>query len=75
MSPDRHSSKRIFDISLFSAEALDSPGGLETALRSVESVCFQDDPAIAEMVITLSCRSHVLEYIFSGTSRVSAATY
>lgn len=75
MSPDHRSSKQTFDLSLFGAEALDSPSGLETALRSVEGVCFQDDPAIVGMIVTLNSRSHVLEYIFSGTLRVSAAAY
>ncbi|KAF9647525.1 hypothetical protein BDM02DRAFT_3187952 [Thelephora ganbajun] len=58
--------KQILDISLFDVEALDSSGGLKTALRSVENACFQADPVIAGMVMTLSSRSHVLEYIFSA---------
>ena len=60
------------DISLLDVGALDSPRGLETALRSIESMCFQADPAIAGMVTALSSRSHVLEYIFSGMLRVPA---
>ena len=71
MPPDLRSS--TLDISLLDVRVLDSPGGLETALRSIESMCFQTDPAIAGMVMTLSSRSHVLEYIFSGTLRVLAA--
>ena len=67
MPQDRYSSESKFDINLFNAEPLDSPDGLETALRSVECMCFQADPAIAEMITGLSSRSHVLEYIFSGT--------
>jgi hypothetical protein len=67
MPPDRRSSEQTFDISLLDVGALGSPGGLKTALRSIESVCFQADPAIAGMVMALSSRSHVLEYIFSGT--------
>ena len=70
MPPDLRSSKQTFDIGLFDAEALDSPEGLKTALRSVESVCFQADTEIAEMVSALSSRSHVLEFIFSGALRV-----
>jgi len=73
MPPDLRSSKLAFGISLFNVEALDSPGGLKTALLSIESVCFQDDPAIAGMVMTLSGRSHVMEYIFSGTLCVPTA--
>ena len=71
MPPDLRSSKRAFDINLLDVGALDSPGGLKTALRSVETACFQADPAIAGMVMALSSRSHVLEYIFSGTLGVS----
>jgi hypothetical protein len=67
MPQDRYSSKQTFDISILDAGALDSPGGLETALHSLESMCFEADPAIAEMITALSSRSHVLEYIFSGT--------
>jgi len=73
MPPDLRSSKQAFDISLLDVGALDSPDGLKTALRSVATACFQADPAIAGMVMALNSRSHVLEYIFSGTLRVSAA--
>ena len=73
MAQDLRSSKQTFDIGLLDVVALDSPDGLETALRSIESVCFQADPAIVEMVMALSSRSHVLEYIFSGMLRVPAA--
>jgi len=73
MPPDLRSSKQAFDISLLDVGALDSPDGLNTALRSVATACFQADPAIAGMVAALNSRSHVLEYIFSGTLRVSAA--
>lgn len=66
MPQDRYSSKQTFDINLLNAEVLNSPGGLTTALHSVESMCFQADPAITGMVAALSSRSHVLEYIFSG---------
>lgn len=69
MPPDLRSQKQAFNTSLLDAGALDSPGGLETALRSIENVCFQADPAIVGMVMALSSRSHVLEYIFSGTFR------
>ena len=75
MPPDRHPSEQIFDISLLDVGALDSPGGLKTALLSIESVCFQDDTAIAEMITGLSSRSHILEYVFSGALRVPAAAY
>jgi len=75
MPPDRRSSEQIFDINLLDAEALDSPGGLHTALCSIESLCFQSDTAIAGMVMALSSRSHVLEYVFSGALSVTTATY
>lgn len=75
MPPDFRSSKQTFDISLVDVGVLDSPGGLKIALHAIESVCFQADPTIAGMVMTLSSRSHVLEYIFSSTLRVSVAAY
>lgn len=73
MSPGRRSPEPTFDIGLLDVGALDSPDGLHTALRSIESVCFQADPAMAGMMTALSSRSHVLEYVFSGALRVLAA--
>ena len=67
MPRNRHSSEQTFDIRLLDAEALDSTDGFKTALRSIESVCFQADPAISEMVMALSDRSYVFEYVFSRT--------
>lgn len=75
MSPDLHSPNQAFDISLLDVETLNSPGGLENALRSIENMCLQAEPAMAGMVLTLSSRSHVLEYIFSGTLRVPVVSY
>ena len=73
MPPVCRSSEQTFDIDLLDVGTLDSLGGLKTALRSIESVCFEADGAVAGMIMALSSRSHVLEYIFSGTSRVSTA--
>ena len=75
MPQDRSSSEETFDISLLDAEALNSPGGLESALRSIETVCFQADIAITGMVMGLSSRSHILEYVFSGMLSLHAAAY
>jgi len=75
MPPDRRPSEQKFDISLLDVGVLDSPGGLQTALRSIETLCFQADTAIAGMVTALSSRSHVLEYVFSGALHVPAAVY
>jgi len=75
MPPDHRSPEQAFDISLLDVGALGSPSGLEIALRSIESACFQADTAIAGMVMGLSSRSHVLEYVFSGTLRVHATAY
>jgi len=75
MPPDLDSPKQTSDISLLDMGTLDSTGGLETALRSIESVCLLADPAIAGMVTALTSRSHVLEYIFSGMLRVVAAAW
>ena len=72
MSPDPRPPKQAFDINV---ETLDSPGGLEATLRSIERICFQTDPAIAGMLSTLNNRSHILEYIFSGVSREPVASY
>ena len=69
MPPDRRSSERIFDINLLDVEALESPGGPHTALRAIEEVCHRGHPEIEEMVSVLISRSHLLEYIISGTFR------
>ena len=67
MPPNRTSSQRIFNANLLEPEALAAPGGLRAALDSIESVCYHDDPSITEMIVELSDRPHILEYIFSGT--------
>jgi hypothetical protein len=75
MPPDPRSSEPASYISLFNMETLDFPDGLEKTLRSIESLCFQADPAIAGIVSTLNSRSHILEYIFSGVLRLPAAEH
>ena len=76
MSPGLPPPNQAFDISLLNAEKLDSPGGLKTALHSIENICFQPGSAIiAGMILTLNSRSHILEYIFSGKPRVTAPVY
>ena len=75
MPPDHRPSEQEFDISLLDVAALGSPDGLKIALRSIESVCFQADSAITEMIAALSSRAHLLEYVFSSALRVPAAAY
>lgn len=66
MPPDSRSPNQTLDISMLDVEASKFPAGLETTLRSIESLCLQANPAIAGMVSTLNSRSHILECIFSG---------
>lgn len=70
MPPGRTPPQRTFNTSLLETEALAAPGGLRTALSSIESVCYSDDSSIMEMVVELSNRPHTLEYIFSSTFRI-----
>ena len=67
MPPNRAPPQRNFNANLLELEALVAPGGLQTVLGSIESVCYRDDSSIMEMVIELSNRPHALEYIFSST--------
>ena len=67
MPPNRTSSQRIFNTDLLEPGALAAPGGFKAALDSIERVCYHDDSSIAEMIVGLSHRPHILEYIFSGT--------
>jgi hypothetical protein len=67
MPPDIHSSQDAFSIDLLDLQALDTPDGLQTALRAIEAVCYRGDPETATMMAALNNRSHVLEYIISGT--------
>jgi hypothetical protein len=64
---NRTSSQQSFNTGLLEPEALTTRGGLQAALRSIESVCFHDDSSIMDMVVELSSRPHILEYIFSST--------
>ena len=68
MPPNRAPSQRTLDTNLLEPEALVAPGGLQTALRSIQNVCYRDDSSIMEMIVELSNRPHILEYTFSSTS-------
>lgn len=68
MPPDRRSPEQTFDINLLDTGTLNSPGGFQAALRAIEGACHQGDPEITGMISALINRSHILEYIFSGTS-------
>ena len=69
MPPDRHSPQDAFNIDLLDSQALDTPDGFQTALRAVEAVCHQGHLDPTTMIVALESRSHILEYIVSGTSR------
>lgn len=68
MPQDRYSSQDAFNIDLLDSQALDTPDGLPAALRAIEEACYRGDPEIATMVVALSSRSHILEYIITGMS-------
>jgi len=72
MPPERYASQDTFDIGVLNPQALHTPDGLQTALRAIEAVCYRSDLEIARMVETLNSRSYLLEYVISGTSRMSA---
>jgi len=74
MPPKRTSSQRTFNTSLLEPEVLVTPGGLQTALGSIKTVCYHDDSLIMEMVVELNNRPHVLEYILSSMSRFPILT-
>ena len=67
MAPNRASSQQTFNTNLLEPDALGAPDGLQTALGSIERVCYHDDSSIMEMVVGLSARPHTLEYILSST--------
>ena len=67
MPPKHTSPQRTFDTNLLEPDALVTPGGLQTALGSVERACYHDDSSITEMIVGLSDRPHILEYVFSST--------
>ena len=68
MPPNRASPQRTFNTSLLEPDALVAPGGFQAALDSIERVCYHDDDSITEMIVGLTNRPHILEYIFSSTS-------
>lgn len=74
MPPDRTSSDQSFNIDLLEPEALATPGGLQTALDSIQKVCYRDDVSISQMITGLSRHPHTLEYVFSGTSCIPVTT-
>jgi len=67
MPPNRAPSEQGFNTNLLEPESLVAPGGVQAVLRSVERVCYHGDSSIAEMVVGLSSRPHILEYILSST--------
>ena len=68
MPQNRTSPQEAFSTSILEPEALGAPGGFQTALDSIERVCYHNDSSITEMIVGLSSRPHILEYIFSSTS-------
>ena len=66
MPSSRASSQQIFNTGLLEPDVLTTSPGLQAALRSIESVLYHDDSSIMEMVVELSSRPHVLEYILSS---------
>ena len=75
MPQNRRPSVKAFNPNLLDAKALRTKSGCRLALRSIKSVCLQADSAILEVVVALSSRSYLLEYIFSCMLRMLAAAY
>ena len=74
MPRDRHSSQSAFDTEVLSPQALDRPGGVESALQAIESICHRGGPEVARMVIALNAsRSYLLEHLVSSAFRVPVA--
>jgi len=71
MPPDRYSSQ-AFRIDMLDLRVLDTPDGLDTALRAIGAVCHWDDFEITKMVAVLDSRPHILEYIISSMLGVFA---
>lgn len=67
MPPNCAPPHESFDTGLLEPDALSARGGLQAALRSIESVCFHDDTSIMSMIAELTARPYILEFIFSGT--------
>jgi len=74
MPPNRYSSQDAFNMDVLDPQALDTPDGLATALRTIEAACYRGDPEIAGVVEALNSRSYLLEYIISGRLRVPIVT-
>jgi len=71
MPRNRRSSRDKIDIDVFNLQVLDAPDGLDTALHAFEVACHRGNPEIAEMVEALDSPSYLLEYLVSGTWRLS----
>ena len=69
MPLDRTSFQQPFNPNLLEPAELITPGGLKTALSSIERVCYYDDYSITEMVGELSSRPYIFEYIISSMLR------
>jgi len=72
MPPDRRSSQDAFYIDMLDPRVLDTPDELNVALRAIGATCHRSDPEIAEMVVALDSRPHILEYIISSALRAPA---
>lgn len=67
MPPNRTSPQQTFNTNLLEPDALVAPGGIQTALESIERVCYHDDSSITEVIVGLNSHPNILEYIFSST--------
>ena len=67
MPRNRASPQQSFNTSLLEPNVLVAPGGIQTALESIERVCYHDDSSITEMIVGLCSRPDIMEYIFSST--------
>ena len=65
--PPNHTSQQTFNAKLLDPDALVAPGGLQTVLGSVETICYRDDSSIMEMITGLISCPNILEYIISST--------
>lgn len=74
MPPGRYSSQGAFDVETLNPQALNTPGGLQTALHVIEAICYRGDPKIADVIEALNSHSYLLEYIISGTLHMPIGT-
>ena len=74
MPPDRSPSHYTFDLNMLDPRVLNTPDGHNAALRAIERVCYRGEFEIEATVSALMSRSHILEYIFSGTLRALICT-